>query len=120
MLIGVDLVEIDRLRQAVERTPGFLLKVYTEVEINYCHSKKNPYPSLAARFAAKEAVRKLSREFQQGVSLSDIEVKNDSDGKPSLLLHGLAAKAFADLGFSAIELSLSHTDQAAVAMVVVY
>ena len=63
MLIGVDIIEIERVKKAVERTPRFLDRVFTSRELVYCMKKANPYPSLAARFAAKEALRKLHPAF---------------------------------------------------------
>ena len=120
MYIGIDLIDIERVQKAVERTPGFLHKVFTAEEIAYSKNKKNPYPSLAVRFAAKEAVRKLSLKFQQGIPLTDIEIRNDAEGRPYLVLRGAAGSVMEELGLTALDVSLSHTDTQAVAVVLAY
>ncbi len=119
MLAGIDIIEIERFRQTVERTPGILGRVFTQAELDYCYRFSNPYPSLAARFAAKEAVKKLHNGFMQGVRLQDIEVLNAPDGRPYVHLYGRAAEFHCASGLSSIGLSLSHSLQQAVAMAVV-
>ncbi|MEQ8173945.1 MAG: holo-ACP synthase [Syntrophomonadaceae bacterium] len=118
MLAGVDIIEIERFRQTVERTPRILGRVFTQAELDYCYRFNNPYPSLAARFAAKEAVKKLHSGFMQGVRFQDIEVLNDPDGRPRVHLYGRAAEFHCESGISSIGLSLSHSLQQAVAMAV--
>ena len=120
MYTGIDLVDVVRIQNAVEKTPGFLHKIFTEGEIAYSKSKKNPYPSLAVRFAAKEAVRKLNRKFQQGIPFTDIEVRNDEEGRPYIVLHDVAEAVMKDLKLTALDVSLSHTDTQAVAVVLAY
>lgn len=118
MLVGIDIIDINRIRKAAERTPRFLQRVFTRGELEYCFGKKNPYPSLAARFAAKEAVRKLHPVFVDGIPLQNIEVTIMEDGKPELLLHGKARAGRDQVQISQISLSLSHTSTQAVAVVV--
>lgn len=117
MLIGIDIIDIDRVRNVVCRTPRFLKRVYTEAELNYCMSKKNPYPSLAARFAAKEAVRKLHPALAR-CRWQEIEVNLNPDGSPTLCLHGRARRAQLDAGLAAPSISLSHSAQQAVAAII--
>ncbi len=105
-MIGLDIVEIDRIEKLARRNSRFFPRVFTAQEIRYCSSKKNRWQHFAARFAAKEAVWKaLGRE---GVALKDISVQRDAAGKPGVLLKGKRARF--------IELSLSHSDHYAVAV----
>lgn len=118
MLVGIDIVDIDRIRTAAARTPRFLARVFTPGEIHYCQGKADPFPSLAARFAAREAVRKLDPAFIDGVSFHDIEVVVDPDGKPRLVLHGRASEGAHQAGIQDLVLSLSHSRGQAVAVVI--
>lgn len=120
MYIGVDILDIERLKIAAERTPHFLSRVYTPAELAYCQKKANPYPSLAVRFAAKEAVRKLDKKFQQGISWQEIEVNNDEDGKPYIVLRGRAEEARQALQLSGLQISLSHGESQAIAAALAY
>jgi holo-[acyl-carrier protein] synthase len=120
MYIGVDIIEIARVQVVSTRTPGFLSKIYTPGELAYCRSQADPYPSLAARFAAKEAVRKLDQAFRQGVSLREIEIDRDDSGQPYVVLHGRAAAALPTLHLSGVRVSLSHARQQAIAVALAY
>lgn len=115
--IGVDIVEIARLRRSSKRWgKAFLHKIYTAKELAYSKSKRFPEQHLAARFAAKEAVFKalgeVEREF---VGWKNVEILNDPAGKPYLVWHGLAEKARKKHGIRQAAVSLSHTDNYAVA-----
>ncbi len=114
--IGTDIVEIDRIRQAVERWGDrFLRRVFTEQEIALCYGRKDPFPGLAARFAAKEAMIKASR-----VSLPyrDIEIVRGGTGSPSIALRGTAPALLGKEECLLIHLSMSHERSHAVATVV--
>lgn len=115
MLIGVDIIEIERVKKAVERTPRFLDRVFTSREVDYCMKKANPYPSLAARFAAKEALRKLHPAFITGVGFHDLEVLPGEDGRPQVYLHGEAQHRCRVEGIGEISISLSHSRKQAIA-----
>jgi holo-[acyl-carrier protein] synthase len=115
VLIGVDIIEIDRVKKAVERTPRFLDRVFTSRELGYCMKKANPYPSLAARFAAKEALRKLHPAFIAGVRFHDLEVLPGEDGRPQVYLHGEAEHRCRIEGIGEISISLSHSREQAIA-----
>jgi holo-[acyl-carrier protein] synthase len=116
--IGIDLVKIDRLRRAVERWGRrFLDRVYTEGELSYCYERKNPYLSLAVRFAAKEALIKAAG-LGATVSFRDIEVFNYGTGKPSIKVGGKLKEFFAEKGIREAHLSLSHEGEFGVACVV--
>ncbi len=118
MLIGIDIIDIDRIRKSAERTPRFLERVFTHQELKYCLSKANPYPSLAVRFAAKEAVRKLDPVFSAGIKFHDVEIVIGKNGKPDLRLHGRAEEKGRQVGISSLSVSLSHATQQAVAAVI--
>lgn len=116
--IGSDLIEIERVRTLYEKKPeSFLKRVFTEEEARYCLSHKDPAPSLAARFAAKEAVAKA-----WGIGLgkilrwTDIEVIKSKEGKPMIALSSECKKKFPEC---TIWLSISHTKQYALATVVI-
>jgi len=115
VLIGVDIIEIERVKKAVERTPRFLDRVFTSRELGYCMKKANPYPSLAARFAAKEALRKLHPAFIAGVRFHDLEVLPGEDGRPQVYLHGEAEHRCRIEGIGEISISLSHSREQAIA-----
>ena len=115
---GVDIIEIDRIKQSIENTEGkFCERVYTENEIKYCESKKNQkYQHYAARFAAKEAVFKaISSKLQDKYEISwkDIEILNDVNGRTYVNILNENEKKIED-----IDVSLSHCKQYAVANVV--
>lgn len=111
------MVDITRFKAVVTRTPRFLERVFTGNELAYCYAKSNPYPSLAARFAVKEAFRKLHPHFIKGVRFHDVEVVNEANGKPELVLHGQALARYQALSTGALSMSISHTDQQAVAVI---
>ena len=117
MLIGIDIVDIDRMEEIIKRTPRFLHRVFTATEVDYCMQKKNPYPSLAARFAAKEAVRKLDAAFVKGVRFHDVEVLVGEGGKPCLMLHGNAKRQANTANIEELNVSLSHSKGQAIAVV---
>lgn len=116
--IGIDLVKIGRLKEVVERWGRkFLERVYTEAEIAYCYEKKDPYLSLAVRFAAKEAfIKAIGSEIP--VSLTDIEVVNFGSGKPSIRASGRLNAFLENKGIRSAHLSLSHEREYGMACVV--
>ncbi|HEX7960879.1 MAG TPA: holo-ACP synthase [Terriglobales bacterium] len=117
---GIDITEVDRIHEAIQRFGSrFLNRVFTEAEIRYCESKKNSAERYAARFAAKEAAMKaIGTGLRRGVTWKDVEVTHASGGRPILKFSGRAAE-FADrLGARHTALSLTHTAQTAMAMVV--
>jgi holo-[acyl-carrier protein] synthase len=118
--LGTDLTEIERVERSIARFgERFLERVYTEAEIAYCRSKRNFAESFAARFAAKEAGAKaLGTGISRGVSWKELEVTRERSGKPGLRLHGRAAELAGALGVSCISLSLTHTREMAMAVVV--
>lgn len=115
--LGVDIVEIERMRRILDRTPSFAHKVFTEAEQAYCNRKASPATHYAARFAAKEAVCKAlgTGILASGIGLQDVEVTLDSRGKPQVALHGAAAEIAQEQGVLDVPLSLSYTHDVAVA-----
>jgi len=117
--VGVDLVEISRIRRAFDRWGDrFLQRVYTPAEIAYCRGRA---PELAVRFAAKEAVSKalgVGIWWPGGIGWHEAEVLADPLGKPEVHLHGSAAKRAQALGLDQWAISLSHSDDHGIAMVV--
>ncbi len=117
---GIDIIEIARIQQTVDRFGArFLDRVYLPAEQAYCKRKRNSAESFAARFAAKEAAAKaLGTGISNGVNWLEIEVIRELSGKPSLRFHGRAAQIAARLGVVRSALSLTHTAQIAMASVV--
>jgi holo-[acyl-carrier protein] synthase len=109
--VGVDVVDIARFEQSLERTPGLAHRLFTDAE------RDLPPASLAARFAAKEAVAK-ALGAPGGLDWHDAEVVVDGDGRPTLRLAGSVADAAGAAGATSWHLSLSHDGGVAVAMVV--
>lgn len=116
---GVDLVEIERVRRAVDRHgERFLGRVFTRSERDACGGR---IESLAVRFAAKEAVAKAlgTGIWQQDICWTDLEIlRNEVSGEPSIRLHGAAARRAAELATHTWSLSLSHDRERAIAFVV--
>lgn len=116
--IGVDLVHIDRLERWVN-DPGLVSRFFHPLEIEDCRRPEGLWaPSLAARFAAKEALGKALGSGLAGLKLSEIQVSKNRQGKPSIQVHGSTAQVIQDLGISEIFLSLSHDKDIATAFVV--
>ena len=120
--IGVDLAEVDRIRDALERSDTgkrFLERVFTAGERAYCERRRRKYESYAARFAAKEATMKaLGRGWGRVVGWTDIEVVRERGSRPTIRLHGKAAAYAESLGIRRFHLALTHTAETAMAEVV--
>ncbi|GBR76302.1 phosphopantetheinyl transferase EntD [Candidatus Termititenax persephonae] len=119
-MLGFDAVDIARVRKIVETEAGeaFLKKVFTERELAYCRrGGQRQYESLAARFAAKEAVGKaLGVGIGLGTDLTGIEVLNDAKGKPSIVLHDRPLELAREKNIENFAVSLSHTETTAYAV----
>jgi len=115
--IGIDIVEIKRLSRVSKRWgSGFLKKVYTDRELAYARSKRFPYQHLAARFAAKEAIFKALGEVEKNfVGWRNVEILNDAYGKPVVHWHGAAERVRKKRNLKGAVVSLSHTENYAVA-----
>ena len=114
--VGVDMIEIERVRRVLERHPRrFLERVYTPAEVAFCRGRVS---ELAARFAAKEAVMKALGTGARSVAWRDIEVLPDRRGKPLVYLYGGGARRAEQIGLEDIDISLSHLESFAIAVVV--
>jgi holo-[acyl-carrier protein] synthase len=113
--VGIDLIEIERIRRALER-PSFRERCFTEAEREYCDSKANPVQSYAARFAGKEAVGKA---LGCGVHFTWREIEIAGRPKPSVRLSGRTAAFAEKVGAGAIDLSMTHSEGLAAAICVV-
>jgi len=118
--LGIDLAEVDRIRNAIERHGRrFTDRIYTVAEIAYVERKANRYERYAARFAAKEAAMKaIGSGWRRGVRWQDFEVANLPTGRPTLRFHGVAAQIADSLGVRNIVLSLTHTAEQGLAIVI--
>ncbi len=120
--LGIDLVEIERVRLLVSRQGDrALARLFTDEETAYAFARSDPYRHLAARVAAKEAAFKAlaGNERARGIAWKELEVLPALPGPPSLALHGCAAERARELGVSRTWLTLTHTDTTAGAVVVV-
>lgn len=116
---GIDLVEISRIERVLDRFGWrFLDRVFTPAEKEYCLAKKRPAESLAARFAAKEAVAKTLGLGLGQFCWQDIEIMRPNGGRPQVRLKGAAWDEAEVLGVGQILVSISHTHQYAVAQAV--
>ena len=117
---GIDITEVPRIAAAIARHgERFLKRVFTAAEIRYCESKKNKAERYAARFAAKEAAMKaVGTGWRGGVSWTDIEVTREPGGRPTLRLSGKVKQHADRLGARRASLSLTHTEQTAMAQVI--
>jgi len=118
---GVDMIEIQRVKDSIDKLgDSFINKVFTPAEIEYCENRKSgKYESYSARFAVKEAVSKaLGTGFTQGVGLKGIELVSTESGKPEVILHGGTKERFDSMGGIAIDVSITHCRDYAVAFAV--
>ena len=118
--IGIDIIELARVREALARTPRFAERVFTLGERAYCDGRGAVAAQhYAARFAAKEAALKaLQTGWRGGISWQDVEIASRNTGAPYLILHGPVQELFEKSGATAAHLSMSHTSEHAIAEVV--
>ena len=117
--IGVDIIEIERVRQAIQNNKNFLSKLFTEKEIDYFISRNMNSEVIAGNFAAKEAVSKALGTGIRGFSFKDIEILRNELGKPEVILHSgaklIGNKLIGNNNSLRIHLSISHNDSNAIA-----
>ncbi|MDD3225164.1 MAG: holo-ACP synthase [Clostridium sp.] len=113
--VGIDIIEISRIKDAMEKNPMFLEKVYTKNEIDYIKSRNYRPEYAAGRFAAKEAVSKALGTGIFGISIRDIEVDRNANGKPLIVLRGKAKQIAQKNGNYKVHVSISHSRESAVA-----
>jgi holo-[acyl-carrier protein] synthase len=117
---GVDLAEVGRIRDAIGRYGDrFVRRIYTAGEIAYVERKANRFERYAGRFAAKEAgMKAIGTGWKRGVRWQDFEVSNLPSGRPTLRLHGEAARIAEKMGVKTISLSITHTSELGMAHVI--
>ena len=114
--VGVDIVEIARMREVLARTPRMRYRVFTEDERAWCDGRANPAASYAGCFAVREAVLKaLGVGFSEGVGFADVSVGHDDKGRPRAILAGRAEEIAREQGVDEVFVSISHTRELAVA-----
>ncbi|MGA9997863.1 MAG: holo-ACP synthase [Pyrinomonadaceae bacterium] len=118
--IGIDIIEVRRVREVLSRTPRFTERVFTAAERAYCDSRGAVAAEhYAARFAAKEAALKALRTgWSGGIGWQDIEVAALSSGAPIINFHGRALELYQKSGATRAHLSISHTTEHAIAEVI--
>jgi holo-[acyl-carrier protein] synthase len=114
---GLDIIEIKRIKKSIEKySPRFESKIFTDGEIDYCQSQADPGKHFAARFAVKEAVSKsLGTGINHDVGFKDIEVINQTSGKPIVKMGGRGKILFEKLNLKSIHISISHDRHYAIA-----
>lgn len=116
--IGVDAVDIDRFRLSLERTPSMRTRLFVQEELDLVAGKADPVPSLAARFAAREAVMKAMGVGLGAFGFHEAWVRRAESGEPSVCLSGAAAALADERGITQWHLSLTHSGLVAIAYVV--
>ena len=117
--IGTDIIEVERIRGFISKGDAFKKRVFTDQEIAYSDSFRDPAPFYAARFSAKEAfVKALGTGFTNGIGFNQIEVVHVELGKPEIRLTGKAAQAAVEKGITSIHVSISHVKDWANAVVI--
>jgi holo-[acyl-carrier protein] synthase len=118
--LGIDIIEVERIEAKIGKESGFRELVFSENEILYCDSKKNKFQHYAARFAAKEAFFKaLGTGWLEGTLFNEIEIMNNEEGKPGLVLLGSTLQTIVEMGIVKILVSLSHVKKMATAVVII-
>ncbi len=117
--IGVDIVEIERIKRSLEESSTLEKRVFTEREIEYCSKRRARYEHYAGRFAAKEAALKaLGTGWQDGIRWKDVETLCGPRGEPCLEFHGKALEVMKELGVTRAMVTITHSRQNAVSVVV--
>ena len=118
--IGIDIIEVRRVREVLVRTPRFAERVFTPAERTYCDGRGAVAAEhYAARFAAKEAALKaLQTGWSGGIAWQDVEISAKESGAPLLIFHGRVRELYEKSGATAAHLSMSHTSEHAIAEVV--
>ncbi len=118
--IGTDIAEVERIAEKIGKEQGFRELVFSADEISYCESKANKYEHYAARFAAKEAFLKaIGTGWATGTAFNEIEIENDENGKPLIILSGITAATLSPAKTGTISVSLSHVKTVAIAVVII-
>ncbi|NBY44479.1 MAG: holo-ACP synthase [Acidimicrobiia bacterium] len=115
--LGIDAVNVQRFREALNRTPNLRSRIFTDAELASLTSRADSAPSLAVRFAAREATMKALGVGLGAFDLHDVSIRNSASGSPELVVTGRAAALAQSRGVKSWLVSLSHTDDTAIAVV---
>ena len=118
--IGIDIIEIERIKNSIDRFgDGFLNKIYTKNELEYCLAKHNKYQHLAARFAAKEAIYKaITTGWEKHATWKSMEISNEPNGMPIVKFIGKLKEFLAD--DKDIKISISHSENYVTCVAIIY
>lgn len=117
--IGIDIIEVERIKLAIEKHKKFIDKVFAPEELKYSERGVFRYEELAGRFAAKEAVLKsIKVGWRQGISFRNVVVLNEKSGAPYVILSGRAKEICDKLKIVKIFVSISHTKELAIGMAI--
>ena len=118
--IGIDIIEIERIKNSIDRFgDGFLNKIYTKNELEYCLAKHNKYQHLAARFAAKEAIYKaIATGWGKHATWKSMEISNEPNGMPIVKFIGKLKEFLAD--DKDIKISISHSENYVTCVAIIY
>jgi len=118
--IGIDMIEVARVEEKINKENGFRESIFSASEIQYCESRPNKFLHYAARFAAKEAFLKATGfGLAIGFTLCDIEISNDDNGKPLLTLRGKFKEQATQYKWNKLHASLTHLKDVASAVVII-
>ncbi len=118
--LGIDIIEVDRIAEKIEKNNGFRELVFSAAEIAYCENKTHKYEHYAARFAAKEAFFKaLGTGWLDGTAFNEVEVINDDRGKPQIVLSGETRVTIEAFQLTNMTVSLTHIRSTASAVVII-
>jgi len=118
--VGIDMIEVERVAEKINKETGFRELVFSKAEIAYCESKKKKFEHYAARFAAKEAFFKaLGTGWAENTLFNEVEIINDDNGKPDISLSGVTKETINKMGIKNVVVSLSHIKSIASAVVII-
>lgn len=118
--MGIDIIEVERVSEKIERAPGFREFVFSPAEIEYCDTKKHKYEHFAARFAAKEAFYKaIGSGWVDETAFNEVEILNDEKGMPYINLIGATQVTLSALNITKMHVSLTHIKSTAAAVVII-
>ncbi len=118
--VGIDMIEVERVADKINKENGFREMVFSKIEIAYCESKKSKFEHYAARFAAKEAFFKaLGTGWAENTHFNEVEIINNKEGKPEIQLLGSTLETINAMGIKKILVSLSHIKTIASAVVMI-
>ena len=117
--VGIDIIEIHRIENALKKNQKFIYRILTKKEIAYIQENQKPNATVAGYFAAKEAVSKALGSGFRGFTWQDIEIHKDQENRPFVLLHNKAKEKLETMGGTEVWISISHSKKDAVAQALI-